>query len=145
MDNNRTVIRVFFPEAREDMKDTTFLPKEAMEILYNEVVRPAAVESGMSDHYLRHWPPTYEGETMRARKKGSNFEFSGKSMRGSHLKNLVPIMRERVEGNPDLAWCRDMFFMVEIKGVKAQTTHEPPRESLLDDGMPLRLITFTRH
>jgi hypothetical protein len=133
MNKGRTVIRIFFPEAREEMGDSTFLTEKQLEPFFNEVVKPAASET-VSDHYIRTWPPTYEAELTRAKGRNGRPQFSGKALRGKHVRALVPKMRELAVNNANVAFCRNWFWMVEIKGVKAYTTHEPPTGNTINEG-----------
>lgn len=104
------------------------MPETMLQPFYDLVVRPAAAEC-VDDHYMRTWPPTYAAEKMRA-----GTQFSGKALQGRDLRELVNKMREHAARHPELSFCQDWFFMVEIKGVKALTTHPPPRESVVDEG-----------
>lgn len=112
--------------------------KKLLEPFYDKVVHPAAA-AVVSDHFVRTWPPTYEDEEARARKDTGRPQFSGKSILGTDLKALVPKMREIVTSSPDLVVYRNWFWMVEMKGVKASTTHPPPTETGLDEGMLLHI------
>ncbi|KAG8708808.1 hypothetical protein FRC08_018700 [Ceratobasidium sp. 394] len=130
VDNGRTIVRIFLPEANEEGSDNVFLTKQFLEPLYDLAVKPAAQEV-VTAHYMRTWPPSYAAEEARAARRVGKPQFSGKALRGVHLKALIGRVLEIVARDSNLTFARGCFWMVEMKGVKAYTTHPPPARSLL--------------
>ncbi|KAG8736463.1 hypothetical protein FRC10_009305 [Ceratobasidium sp. 414] len=139
MDNGRTIVRMFLPEAVGEEEGSYFLTKRLLEPFYDLAVKPAA-QRFLLDHYMRTWPPSYAAEEARAARRVGKPQFSGKALRGAHLKQLVRNILEIVGQNHDLVFARRCFWMVEMKGVKAGTTHPPLREPPLGPALGLRRL-----
>ncbi|KAG8702957.1 hypothetical protein FRC08_003149 [Ceratobasidium sp. 394] len=129
-DNGRTIVRIFLPEAMGEDEGSFFLTKRLLEPLYDLAVKPAA-QQVLPDHYMRTWPPSYAAEEARATRRAGKPQFSGKALRGAHLKELARNMLDIIDQNHDLVFARRCFWMVEMKGMKAGTTHPPSQQPLL--------------
>ncbi|KAG9088288.1 hypothetical protein FRC06_002111, partial [Ceratobasidium sp. 370] len=137
LDNNQTVIRVFFPHAVDDVEGCVFLDAPMLEPFYNLAVLPA-VRQHAPAHYSRTWPPSYEAEATRAANKSGRPQFSGKQLRGAHVKQMIPTIITKVNQSQHLKFASGCFWMVEMKGLKNSSAHPPPEEPLADDEGQMR-------
>ncbi|KAG8721161.1 hypothetical protein FRC09_008340 [Ceratobasidium sp. 395] len=132
LDNNQTIIRIFFPCAIDELDGSVFLQDDMLGPFYDRAVLPA-VRQIAADHYSRTWPPSYASEAARAAKVSGRPQFSGKQIRGEHVKAIIPLILQNIEAERCLSFAAGCFWMVEMKGLKNLSTHPPPEVALIDD------------
>jgi hypothetical protein len=161
---DRTLIRFFFPNARDLLKgraEPNCVPTEQMRLLYRFAVHPAALEI-LPEELTRTWPATYNNAQWRAQRAplratatqgatGNRLQPTGLDFHSRYLNGWVELIKAKVNANEQLAWARGMFFGVELKGVKNRdgSLHPPPERDLVDEGectfIPRHPLTETHY
>ncbi|QRW11070.1 DEAD (Asp-Glu-Ala-Asp) box polypeptide 58 [Ceratobasidium sp. AG-Ba] len=142
--NRNMLVRIHFPRLERGSGASKCLNQKEHEQLYDLAFRPAAEE--VVDFELNGtWPARYADELFRAedvrsqREAGEHITDGGRGRRvqqsalAVHSKDLdewIARVREIVDNQPELAWARSFFFVIQMRGLKhdPESMHMPPTE-----------------
>ncbi|KAG8700754.1 hypothetical protein FRC08_004465 [Ceratobasidium sp. 394] len=131
----RTLIRILFPQLIGQLQHQSnhcFVGDHYLWPFYDFAVRPAA-KAILPDHYDRTWPVDFDAEHYRAQPiLGNHLQQTSRDFRGRDLNPLLRRIRELVDACPELDWACGFLFLVEIRGVKNWSVHDPEPPLELD-------------
>lgn len=132
---NRCQIHIFFPQlaiAQEPGVSRQLTTAQKTQF-YELVLRPAITQLLPED--VSDWPPNYESELFRARKRNGHMAYQTKMIPGSLVYNLAMVIRQNLAQN-GVAWTDGFFFTHTVRGVKHSTQHnnsDPDAMASLDE------------
>ncbi|KAF9522442.1 hypothetical protein CPB83DRAFT_899623 [Crepidotus variabilis] len=118
---HRHSIRLFFPHLKSDDRTSVRLQGEELEALYNLGIRPAA-ENTLA-RCVHDWPGSFSTAEWKDRNASSGFSYSSVVIPADSIQEFSTELRFLADTEEQLAWARDFFWGVEIRGVKDMCSH----------------------
>jgi len=122
----RSLIRVFFPQLHSEDRRSSKLTHEEQEKFYERGLRPTI--EALAPEKSAEWPVTYRDELTRARRRTGHFSMQGKMVPRNILPGFGDALRHFLEVN-GVAWGSDLFFLHQVRGMKATTEHHMDPQS----------------
>jgi hypothetical protein len=94
---------------------------EEQAVIFDAGIRPAIAQ--LLPENVQNWPATHHDAVWRARNHQRGLQYGTIPVPNWLVEDLGPAIRERLEGQHP--WTQDMVFMVQMKGVKEATRHNP--------------------
>lgn len=114
------MIRIFFPALYNTGRASLQLTTQEKANFYNNVLRPAAVDSCFEA--AGSWPSTYDDELFRARGDRNGFALGTKIVAEFNLDDFNDCLLRHLDAIP---WGKGAMFMTQIRGLKDGTYHNP--------------------
>ncbi|KAG8715075.1 hypothetical protein FRC08_011027 [Ceratobasidium sp. 394] len=136
----QTLVRAFFPRMT---KRHSSLKDDLMALFYDEAVQPAAMWC-LPEELRNNWPAAYPNEVWRAQNVRATVaegqaatgvrQQTGREVHGAYVNQWIDRIRHNVNTKPALGWARELFFGVELRGVKKreESMHEAADPDLAD-------------
>jgi hypothetical protein len=119
---HRHTLRIFFPRLKSDERVSVRLTAEELQPLYDLVMRPAA-EASMPD-VVPDWPGSFSTAEWKDRNTRGGFSHTSHIIPKDRMHLFSREVRRIVNSDGRMRWARDLFWGVEIRGVKDMSNHQ---------------------
>lgn len=135
----RHLTRLFFP--RLYRHHGTMLDSSWLKQIYDDYVRPALQDLETTSGH--RFPATYDIGLQHIRDLRGRYHFPTFDIPSYHLETFVKNLRRRFREQPNL---RDTYFVHELRGTKAATTHNPYDRDQIEEALNdyLEFLDMTR-